>query len=143
MCTEREMRIAPLGLRGLQVLGALLALLVALPGLRAGEPEPARLLMVEEPGCRFCMRWDADVGGAYAKSAEARLAPLVRIRRNAPELEGLKPAVYTPTFILVKGTREVGRITGYPGASFFWEELGQLLEEAGLPLPLETARDPG
>jgi hypothetical protein len=101
------------------------------PAGTAGAPGPVRLIMVEEAGCRFCASWDADVGGAYETSDEGRFAPLLRVARNAPVLASLKPAAFTPTFILVKGEAEVGRITGYPGATYFWQELDELLGRAG------------
>lgn len=92
----------------------------------------ARLVMMEEPGCRYCAAWDAEVGRGYAATDEGRFAPLHRVRRDAPELAGLtKPATYTPTFILMKGSVEVGRITGYPGQFYFWEELKDMLPRAG------------
>lgn len=86
-----------------------------------------RLVMVEERGCRYCLAWDREVGRSYGASAEGRLAPLVRVGRSAPVLASLKPVVYTPTFILIDGGDEVGRITGYPGAAYFWEELAALI----------------
>ena len=96
----------------------------------AGQAE-IRLIMVEEVGCRFCAKWDKDVGGVYGASAEGAFAPLLRVKRAAPELAAFKPVVYTPTFILTQGGAEIGRITGYPGQSYFWEELGLLLAPAG------------
>lgn len=118
----------------------LLLLAVGLGG--PATAEPTRLVMVEEAGCRFCMQWDREVGRVYARTREGRIAPLARVGRDAPELRGLRPAVYTPTFILMRGAREVGRITGYPGESWFWEELGDLLRMAGHGPELSTARDP-
>ncbi len=101
------------------------------------------LSMVEEAGCRFCAAWDADVGQSYGASAEGRFAPLVRVKRNSPELAGLKPAIYTPTFILMHGQQELGRITGYPGPHYFWVELGMLLEKAGFTSSIKPMRAPG
>ena len=97
----------------------------------AAPPSTVELVMVEETGCRFCRKWDADVGPAYLSSPEGRFAPLKRVKRGAPEIAGFAPATYTPTFILVRDQTELGRITGYPGASFFWEELAPLLQAAG------------
>jgi hypothetical protein len=88
---------------------------------------PMRLIMVEEYGCRFCHRWNAEVGTVYARSEEGRKAPLVRVKREAADVSRLKPVVYTPTFILMQDDREVGRISGYPGESYFWEELDALI----------------
>jgi hypothetical protein len=89
--------------------------------------------MVEEVSCRFCQRWNADVGAAYPGTREGSLAPLVRVKRGAPELAAFAPVVYTPTFILVEDAKEIGRITGYPGQHYFWEELVALLEQRAFP----------
>ena len=55
----------------------------------------------------------------------------MRVQREAPEIARFKPVIYTPTFILVRGDHEIGRISGYPGESYYWEELGELLKSAG------------
>ena len=39
--------------------------------------------------------------------------------------------IYTPTFILVRRNEELGRITGYPGAEYFYAELDSLLAKVG------------
>ncbi len=121
-----------------------LIMIRVLSGAMAAETEGSlRLLMVEEVGCRFCAAWDADIGQSYGASAEGRFAPLVRVKRNAPELAGLKPAIYTPTFILMRGRHEFGRIIGYPGPHYFWVELGVLLEKAGYTSSIKPLRTPG
>ena len=91
----------------------------------------AELVMVEEPGCRFCRKWNIDIGGIYPASPEGQFAPLKRVKRGAPELAGFGPVVYTPTFILIREQKELGRITGYPGQDYFWEELAPILAVAG------------
>jgi hypothetical protein len=117
------------------ILGA--ALLLAGAGLAdraAHAARPAtgiRLVMVEEPGCRFCRKWDAEIAPGYRKSAEGRFAPLKRVRRGAPELRGLAPIVFTPTFVVLRSGEELGRITGYPGADYFYSELRPILSAAG------------
>ncbi|MGE5265784.1 MAG: hypothetical protein ACM3L9_00310, partial [Deltaproteobacteria bacterium] len=103
-------------------------------------PEPSRiaradatsLIMVDDPACHYCRKWNKEVGGGYARSAEGRAAPLMRVRRNSKALSNFSPVVYTPTFILVREGREVGRITGYPGPVYFWEELSALMATAGV-----------
>jgi hypothetical protein len=90
-----------------------------------------RLIMVEEAGCRFCRAWDAEIGTGYRKSAEGRFAPLKRLARSAPELKAFAPVVYTPTFLVVRANEELGRITGYPGADYFYDELRAILAVAG------------
>ena len=37
--------------------------------------------------------------------------------------------VYTPTFLLMSDSREIGRIEGYPGEDFFWALLNQILDK--------------
>lgn len=93
-----------------------------------------RLLMIEAAGCVYCLRWDAEVGDAYGRTDEGRAAPLLRADLHGPLPEGVMlraPAVFTPTFVLLNGGQEVGRIEGYPGEHFFWPLLGQLI--AALP----------
>jgi hypothetical protein len=108
---------------------------VSLTGSLPAMAQPVatiRVIMMEEPGCRYCAAWDRDVGHRYATTPEGVFAPLVRVRRGAPELAQLiKPATYTPTFIVMNGDKEVGRITGYPGEGYFWEELKEILTGIG------------
>ena len=49
-------------------------------------------------------------------------------------LTALPDIVYTPTFVLMDGGREIGRIVGYPGEDFFWSLLGELVQR----LPAES-----
>lgn len=90
----------------------------------------AELVMFEQDGCEWCDVWDEEVGVVYGKTTEAKAAPLRRvdIHDDQPaDLSGIKPVVYTPTFVLTENGREIGRIVGYPGEDFFWGLLGQLL----------------
>ncbi|MDX2309433.1 MAG: DsbA family protein [Hyphomicrobium sp.] len=114
----------------LAILGGV-GLILASGGARAASKSSLQLVMVDDPACHYCRKWQKDVGGGYGRSAEGRLAPLVKIRRGSPRLVGLNPVVYTPTFLLMRGGHEVGRITGYPGQFYFWEELADLLRQAG------------
>lgn len=128
--TLREFHAGP------TILWAALAALLAVFAVPQARAAPGlTLIMVEETGCRFCRMWDEAVGTVYATTPEGAAAPLHRVKRESPELAAFKPAVYTPTFILVRGDDEIGRITGYPGESFFWEELGVLLQSASTTAP--------
>ena len=92
--------------------------------------------MVEQPGCVYCARFDAEIAGAYPLTAEGRAAPLRRHQLRAPIPDGVSlasPPVFTPTFILLVDGREVGRLEGYPGEDFFWPMLGELLSGAADP----------
>lgn len=90
-----------------------------------------QLIMVDDPACRFCRKWDEAVGGGYAASPEGRAAPLKRVLRDASELENLTPVAYTPTFIVMRGDQEIGRISGYSGPKYFYEDLRDILAMAG------------
>lgn len=100
-----------------------------------------RLLMVEQMGCAYCAEWDAEVGDAYAMTSEGRIAPLLRTQLREPLPEDVtldRPALFTPTFVLLNDGAEVGRIEGYVGEDFFWPLLGQLIER----LPEHLQEDP-
>lgn len=93
-----------------------------------------RLMMVEEEGCSWCIRWNSDVGGEYALTQEGKAAPLWRQDISEPLPEGVTLASqpqFTPTFILLVDGAEVNRIEGYPGEGFFWGLLEIML--ANLP----------
>ena len=112
------------------ILGLALSAL-ALPVLAAGD---LRLVMVEQPGCNYCLQWHSEIGPIYPKTPEGAAAPLQTVQLRAPLPEGISfvgPAVFTPTFVLVQDGAEVGRIEGYPGEDFFWGLLGMMLRQTG------------
>ena len=109
--------------------------LASLASTRVRADAPYKLVMVEEAGCVYCARWHAEVGPAYAKSPEGRFAPLERAQIGDAAISHLSSLRYTPTFVLVEGRREVGRITGYPGADFFWGLLAELLAKTPFAAP--------
>jgi thioredoxin-related protein len=89
------------------------------------------LVMVEEPGCLWCARWNAEIAPAYSRTPEGRAAPLRRIGMHAPRPADIAfdgPLRITPTFVLVSGGEEVARLEGYPGDEFFWAMLAQMLD---------------
>lgn len=91
------------------------------------------LVMVEEQGCMWCARWNAEIAPIYPKTPEGKAAPLRRLDVNAEipdDLTFKTPPHFTPTFILVDNGQEAGRIEGYPGEDFFWGLLGIMLETA-------------
>lgn len=104
-------------------------LTLVLGGL-AGPATSAELLMFEERGCPWCLRWKQEVGVGYPKTPEGRRAPLrtVEIHTGTPQGISLDlPVRVSPTFVLVNDEgREVGRIVGYPGADFFWGLFGEM-----------------
>lgn len=92
-----------------------------------------RLLMVEQPGCIYCAKWDADNAAKYPLTAEGKAAPLMRMQLRDPAPDGVtlqRPAAFTPTFILLADGSETGRIEGYPSEDFFWPMLATLIDAA-------------
>ena len=113
----------------------LFALALAGAAVRPAVAGALELVMVEQAGCAWCLRWHAEVGDAYPRTAEGKAAPLRRIDLRAPLPEGVRfarPATFTPTFVLVEDGVEVGRIEGYPGEDFFWPLLARLIAGAGV-----------
>lgn len=97
----------------------------------------AELIMLERPGCGWCLRWNREIAPIYPKTAEGRRAPLRRVDVTAPwpaDLAGIASDRYTPTFIVVENGIEIARLRGYPGDNFFWpllEEMLAKLSDAG------------
>ncbi len=94
--------------------------------------EPFKLVMVEQVGCHWCAKWDAEVAPEYPKTAEGQAAPLERVMIRTLPLDGLETTsrvIYTPTFLLVRDGVELARIEGYPGEDFFWGLLTRMIDE--------------
>lgn len=111
--------------------------LVATALLTSGVARAAtvELFMFERDGCPYCAQFNREVAPGYGKSPEGQIAPLHRIDWKAILPAGIsidKPITATPTFVLVKDGKEAGRITGYPGADFFYWLLTGVFEQAGL-----------
>ncbi len=89
------------------------------------------LVMVESPGCHYCMMWKEELGPIYPKTPEGAQAPLRKItiskQKGMSGLDG--PVIHTPTFILMDQGKEIGRIRGYAGDEFFWTMLDELLDK--------------
>jgi len=97
----------------------------------------AELIMFEQQGCSWCEQWDEDIGVVYFKTTEGKRAPLRRVDIHGKipdDLKEIRSGRFTPTFVLVEDGKEVGRIRGYPGESFFWGLLNQMLAK----LPQKT-----
>lgn len=94
---------------------------------------PLRLLMVEKEGCVYCAAWNRDIAPGYAATEPGRAAPLQRVDVHGPWPDGLalarRPFV-TPTFILLDGGSEIGRLEGHMTARQFYPALSALLARA-------------
>ena len=107
----------------------LLVLLFSVVSLAANAAE---LIMVEEQGCIWCRRFDAEIAPGYPNTEEGKRAPLRRVDLRRPWPDGItvrEGTRFTPTFILIDEGQEVGRIVGYPGDQFFYPALGNLLQK--------------
>jgi thioredoxin-related protein len=94
--------------------------------------QAAELIMFEQKGCVWCRRFDREVAPAYEKTEEGKRAPLRRVdidKPQPPDLAFVRRERFTPVFVLVDNGREVGRIRGYPGDTFFWGLLANMLEK--------------
>ena len=113
------------------------AILLVLTGIFFSTSAQAavELMMVEEDGCIWCDRWDAEIGPIYPKTGAGKAAPLRRmdIRQPVPDdIEVARPLRFTPTFVLLIDGVEKGRIEGYPGEDFFWGLIERMLDQNGV-----------
>ncbi|HEC90243.1 MAG TPA: thioredoxin family protein [Alphaproteobacteria bacterium] len=105
---------------------------LVMAALFVSEARAAELLMYKSPLCPWCKAWEKDIGSFYGKTDEAKMLPLRRldIKKPVPKnLAYVKGVVYTPTFVVVDGKREVGRIVGYVSEDFFWGYLDGLMKK--------------
>ncbi len=112
-------------LAGLLLSAAAMAAGFAVPGAQAAE-----LVMLERPGCAWCLRWNQEIAPIYPLTEEGQRAPLRRVDVTRPwpqDLAGIATDRYTPTFIVVENGREIARLRGYPGDNFFWPLLEAML----------------
>jgi thioredoxin-related protein len=106
-----------------------------------GADAAYELVMVEEHGCPWCARWNAEIGPIYPKTPEGAVAPLRRLditELSKATLAVEKRVVFTPTFILARDGAEIGRIEGYPGEELFWWFLAALMTDNNLTVGGDT-----
>ncbi len=110
----------------------------------------AELIVFEQKGCVWCQRFDREIAPAYARTTEGKRAPLRRVDIAKPlpdELSFVARERFTPVFVLVENGTEFGRIRGYPGETFFWGLLANLIERLDrgepAPAPANAAPPPG
>ena len=98
----------------------------------------AELLMLEQLGCPWCARFNAEIAPGYPNTDEGRRAPLRRVditQEWPSDLDFVARERFTPTFVLIEDGREIDRLRGYPGDEFFWYLLDQMIAK----LPQETS----
>jgi thioredoxin-related protein len=95
----------------------------------------AELVMFESEACEWCEVWDEEIGVVYDITNEAKVVPLRKVDIDDEphaDFRHLERIIYTPTFIIMDGGEEVGRIIGYPGEDFFWQFLNEILVKVNL-----------
>jgi hypothetical protein len=115
--------------------------------LLATASPAAELVVFEQKGCVWCQKFDREIAPAYDKTSEGKRAPLRRhdiAQPVPPDLGFIRRERFTPVFVLVEEGREIGRIRGYPGDTFFWGLLASLIErlDRGESAPPEPAAAP-
>src|SRR3954465_15967967 len=101
----------------MRVLAAFLLLLFA------QRAHAAELVMFEQKGCVWCQKFDREVAPAYDKTAESKRAPLHRVdiaQPVPPDLAFIERERFPPVCVLIDAGREIGRIRGSRGDTFFW-----------------------
>lgn len=114
-------------IRVIAVLALMFGLSVQMPSVQAAE-----LVYFGSSACSVCEMWDEEVGRIYPKTAESKIIPLRYhdVHDERPDdLSFIRGVIYTPTFVAVEDGREVGRIVGYMGDFFFWEQLDGLIKK--------------
>lgn len=91
------------------------------------------LVVVEAEGCSYCRVFRNDVAPAYRGTPRAASVPMRFADIEALEAGSLRlasPIETVPTVLLLKGSQEVGRLTGYLGRANFLQSLPHLLAGA-------------
>jgi thioredoxin-related protein len=107
-----------------------LAFCAAAPALANGGR--LELLFVDRSGCPWCARFEREVLPGYGLSDLGREAPLKRVSLDAgqPKEAALdEPVRFTPTFVLLRDSREIGRVVGYMDNATFYGLVEKLLAD--------------
>lgn len=105
----------------------------------------AELIYFGSSACSVCETWDEEVGKIYPKTPESKVLPLRQhdVHDDRPDdLAFIRGVVYTPTFVAIENGQEVGRIVGYMGDFFFWEQVDGLIKKLDTKQPQKQAACP-
>lgn len=90
----------------------------------------AELVMVDMRSCIYCEKFRDEVEPTYSATQAGRLAPLRKVslyKRWPKDLAGIRPAHFTPVFIVIDDGREIGRFAGFTSPQAFYDELDPIL----------------
>lgn len=102
----------------------------------------AQMLVLEQPGCPYCAKFEKEIAPIWDKTDEGKKAELRRvdITQDWPEdINSIEKSRLTPTFVLIEDGKELGRLRGYPGDQYFWYLIDELLAK----LPEKPAEENG
>ncbi|WP_147180243.1 MULTISPECIES: transcriptional regulator [Alphaproteobacteria] len=90
------------------------------------------MIVLEQPGCPWCKQFNEEIAPAWPNTPEGHVAPLRRVDITEPwpeDLAAVQRERFTPSFILMHGGKEIGRLRGYVGDQFFWFRIAELIAE--------------
>jgi|CXWK01.1.fsa_nt_gi thioredoxin-related protein len=91
------------------------------------------LVVMEADGCTYCSLFRRDVLPSYKNSERAKDVPIRFVDVNdvpASKIELETPIDIVPTFVVLKGNKEVGRIPGYTGPENFFHTINYIIGSA-------------
>lgn len=99
--------------------------------LPASDTVPqAEIVVFEIEGCPYCELFRRDVWPGYRRSPRHAQMPLRFVDVRRTDLAGWRlvgPVRVVPTVVLLKGGREIGRLTGYTGPEAFFQQVRHML----------------
>ncbi|MCW8917023.1 MAG: thioredoxin family protein [Magnetovibrio sp.] len=110
------------------------AILLITPAILTPQSvQSAELVYFGSSYCSVCETWEQEIGDIYPKTSESKVLPLRYhdIHDVRPkDIKFVRGIIYTPTFVAIEDGKEIGRIVGYMGDFFFWEQIGSLAKKA-------------
>ncbi len=103
------------------------------PSQGEATPFADELIVFETETCVHCKKFRQDILPRYRLASKVRHLPIifVNLKQDKGRRAQLKaPVTMVPTFVLVRRGREVGRIAGYTGTSYFFLLLQKILLKA-------------
>jgi thioredoxin-related protein len=91
------------------------------------------LVVMEADGCTYCGLFRRDVLPSYKSSERAKDVPIRFVDVNdvpASKIELETPIDIVPTFVILKGNKEIGRIPGYTGPENFFHSINYIIGSA-------------
>lgn len=101
----------------------------------AEEPAGYEVIMFTTSLCDYCAIFDEEIGQPYAGHELAKAAPLIRINLDeygTGPYHLKKPLQIAPTFVIMKGDKEIARMRGHMDRFTFLTFVRDAIYPAGL-----------